>query len=285
MRKEQDLIKLKKKAIALRKDILKMLYLAGSGHPGGSLSLVEIMTCLFYYEINYKAKEPKWEKRDKVILSKGHGCPALYAILSDRGYFKREELWTLRQLGSKLQGHPSIDCPGVEISSGSLGQGLSISNGMALANKMDKNEARVYCIIGDGEMNEGQIWEGAMTASHYSLENVCLIVDHNKLQIDGPCCDIKDMEILSEKLQSFGFEVIQADGHDFSSLIEAFNKARTIKNKPQAIIANTIKGAGISFMENKVEWHGVAPNKEQYEKGIEELEAAFKILKEKNEKV
>jgi transketolase len=271
----KEVAKLKKKAVQIRKDILKMLFCAGSGHPGGSLSLVEILISLFYYEVKHKPKQPKWKSRDRVLLSKGHGCPALYAVLADRGYFPRKELWTLRKLGSLLQGHPSIECPGIEIASGSLGQGLSIANGMALANKLDKINSRVYCIVGDGEMNEGQIWEGAMSSSHYSLNNLCVIVDHNKLQIDGPCCDIMDMKKISSKWKSFGFETIEAEGHDISSLIKALEQAKTIKNKPQAIIAHTIKGAGVSFMENNVKWHGVTPKEDEYNQAIEELDTAL----------
>ncbi|MFH1791123.1 MAG: transketolase [Candidatus Omnitrophota bacterium] len=269
-----DIGTLKKKAVEIRKDILKMLYTAGSGHPGGSLSLVEILAALYYCEMRYDPKRPAWRERDKLLLSKGHGCPALYAVLADRGFFPRQELWTLRKLGTRLQGHPQLGLPGLEISSGSLGQGLSIANGMALADRMDNVKARVYCIMGDGETNEGQVWEAAMTASHYKLDNLCAIIDHNKMQIDGFCCEVKDMTNFCSKWSSFGWHVIEADGHDFSQLMDAFDRARQVKGKPQVIMAHTIKGAGVSFMENKVKWHGVAPKKDEYEAAIKELDGA-----------
>lgn len=270
-----DIKELKKKAVQIRKDIVTMLYKAGSGHPGGSLSLVEILVTLYNYDLRYDVKNPRWRERDKVLLSKGHGCPALYAILADKGFFPREELWTLRKLGSRLQGHPQLGLPGLEISSGSLGQGLSIANGMALADRMDGIDSRIYCILGDGETNEGQVWEAAMTASHYKLNNICAIIDYNKLQIDGFCCDVKDMMDYNSKWSSFGWEPVEVDGHDFEQLMNAIDKAKTIKGKPQVIIAHTIKGAGVSFMEQKVKWHGVAPNKEEHEKAIKELDESL----------
>jgi transketolase len=249
-----------------------MLYLASSGHTGGSLSLVEILLTLYKCQLKHDAKRPQWRERDKVLLSKGHGCPALYAVLAEEGYFPKEELWTLRKLGSRLQGHPQLGLPGVEISSGSLGQGLSIANGMALADRMDKVSSKIYCIMGDGETNEGQIWEAAMTASHYRLDAICGIIDFNKLQIDGFCCDVKDMGPYIGKWQDFGWAAFEVDGHDFEALIEAFDKARNIKGKPQVIIAHTIKGKGISFIENQVKWHGIAPKKDEYEAAITELD-------------
>ncbi|MDD5439011.1 MAG: transketolase [Candidatus Omnitrophica bacterium] len=275
MNQRPDILMLKRKAVEIRKDIVTMLYRAGSGHPGGSLSIVDILVVLYYYALRYNVRDPQWRERDKLLLSKGHACPALYAILADRGYFPREELWTLRKLGSRLQGHPQLGLPGLEISSGSLGQGLSIANGMALANRMDGIESRIYCIMGDGETNEGQVWEAAMTASHYKLNKLCAIVDRNKLQIDGLCCDVKDMKQFDAKWQSFGWEVVETDGHDVQKLMDAFDKAREVVDKPQVIIAHTIKGAGVSFMENKVEWHGIAPKKEEYEKAVRELDAAL----------
>jgi len=273
-----DIKQLKRKAVGVRKDIIKMLHAAGSGHPGGSLSLVEILVSLYNYNLKHDPKNPGMRERDKVLLSKGHGCPALYAILADRGYFEKEELLTLRKLGSRLQGHPQLGLPGVEISSGSLGQGLSIAVGMALANRMDGLNSRIYCIIGDGETHEGQIWDAAMTASHYQLANICAIIDYNKLQIDGFCCDIKDPLELDAKWKSFGWEVIETDGHDVEKLMDSYDKAAGIKGKPQVIVAHTVKGRGVSFMENQVKWHGVAPKKDEYEKAISELDAQLNLL-------
>jgi len=273
-----DINELKKKAVQIRKDILTMLEKAASGHTGGSLSLVEIMIVLYYYKVKHDAKNPDWPGRDRIILSKGHGCPTLYAILSDLGYFPREELWTLRKLGSKLQGHPQIGLPGVEISSGSLGQGLSIANGMAFANRMDGIKTKTYCIMGDGETNEGQVWEAAMTASHYKLDNVCGIIDFNKMKIDGFCCNVKEMEPYAKKWQDFGWYTIEVDGHDLGCLMDAMDETDKIKDKPQVIIAHTVKGKGISFIENQVKWHGIAPKKEELEKALKELDAQLKIL-------
>lgn len=266
---------LQKKAIEIRKDILKMLTLAGSGHTGGSLSIVEILVALYYYALKNDPNNPKWKERDYFLLSKGHGCPALYAVLAEKGYFNKEDLWKLRKLGSMLQGHPQLGLPGIEISSGSLGQGLSIANGIALAARLDKSDIRVYCLLGDGETNEGQVWEAAMTASHYKLDNVCAIIDFNKLQIDGFCCDVKDMGAYFDKWKSFGWGTIETDGHDIEKLMNAFDKAKTIKGMPAVIIAHTIKGKGVSFVENKVEWHGIAPKKEEYERAIKELDEAL----------
>jgi len=220
-----DIKELQKKAIEIRKDILKMLTLAGSGHTGGSLSLVEILLALYYYRLKNDPKKPSWSQRDRFILSKGHGCPALYAVLADMGYFPREKLWTLRKLDSQLQGHPQLGLPGIEISSGSLGQGLSIANGIALAARLDKLDIRVYCLMGDGETNEGQVWEAAMTAGHYKLDNVCGIIDFNKLQIDGFCCEIKDMAPYLHKWKDFGWHAIEVDGHDLARLMDAYDEA------------------------------------------------------------
>ena len=278
MEKKVDILELKKKAVEIRKDILKMLTAAGSGHTGGSLSIVEILMVLYYYALKNDPKNPKWKERDRFLLSKGHGCPALYAVLAQKGYFPKDILWGLRKLGSKLQGHPQLGLPGIEISSGSLGQGLSIANGMAIAARMDKLDIRVYCLMGDGETNEGQVWEAAMTASHYKLDNVCAIIDFNKLQIDGFCCDVKDMGAYIDKWKNFGWNVIEVDGHDIGKLIDAFDRARTIKGMPTMIIAHTIKGKGVSFVENKVEWHGVAPKKDEYERAIKELDEELKKI-------
>ena len=277
-KRHPDLRKLKKKAIGIRKDILIMLEKAGSGHTGGSLSLVEILLSLYHYKIKHKPKDPGWTERDKVVLSKGHGCPAIYAVLADLGYFPREELWSLRKLGSRLQGHPQIGLPGIEISSGSLGQGLSVANGMAFANKMDGIKSKIYCIMGDGETNEGQIWEAAMTAGHYGLDNVCGIVDFNKMQIDGFCCDVKGLEPYAKKWQDFGWHAQEVDGHDLECLMKALDKTDKIKKKPQIIIAHTVKGKGISFVENQVRWHGIAPKKEELEKALKELDTQLEKL-------
>jgi len=267
-----DIEVLKAKAKSIRRDILTMLESAGSGHPGGSLSMVEILLVLYDYSLRHNPKEPSWPKRDRFILSKGHGCPALYAILADCGYFSKDELSTLRKQGSRLQGHPQMGLPGVEISSGSLGQGLSISDGIALALKMDKIPARVYCMMGDGETQEGQVWEAALSAAHYKLDNVCAIIDYNKLQIDGFVCDVKNIEPLDDKWRAFGWNVIEADGHNIAALEDAFDAAEACKGKPSIIIAHTVKGKGVSFMENKCEWHGVAPKKDELEKALKELE-------------
>jgi transketolase len=273
-----DIKELRRKAVQIRKDILKMLTCAGSGHTGGSLSIVDILVALYYNELKNDPKDPKWKDRDIFVLSKGHACPALYAVLADKGYFDKEKLWGLRKLGSQLQGHPQIGLPGVEISSGSLGQGLSIANGMALAARLDKLPTRIYCLLGDGETNEGQVWEAAMTASHYKLDNVCAIVDYNKLQIDGFCCDVKDMGAYVDKWKDFGWYVIETDGHDIEKLIGAFEKARTVKMMPVAVIAHTIKGKGVSFVENKAQWHGISPKKEEYERAIKELDDTLKTI-------
>lgn len=269
---------LKKEAALIRKDILMMLEKAGSGHTGGSLSLVEILVSLYSYRLKHDPKNPNLRDRDKVILSKGHGCPALYAMLAKKGYFPREELWTLRKLGSRLQGHPQMGLPGIEISSGSLGQGLSVANGMALANRMDGLKSKIYCIMGDGETNEGQVWEAAMTAAHYKLDNVCGIVDFNKMQIDGFCCDVKNMEPFTDKWRAFGWHAVEADGHDSESLMNALDETDKIKDKPQIIIAHTVKGKGISFVENQVKWHGISPKKDELEKALKELDTQLEQL-------
>ena len=272
MRKRPDINELKEKAIKIRSTILKMLQIAGSGHTGGSLSEVEIILTLYKYEMSHNSKKPEWEQRDRFILSKGHGCPTLYAVLADCGYFSEDLLWTLRKMGSKLQGHPQRNVSlGLEASTGSLGQGLSIALGLALAAKMDKKDFRTYCLMGDGELQEGQIWEAAMMASFNKLDNLCGIVDNNKIQIDGFLKDVMNVEPLAEKWESFGWEVIRVDGHNVVSLMDAFDKVREIKGKPSVILADTIKGKGISFMENKASWHGVAPKEDEVEKALVEL--------------
>ncbi|MFH1753779.1 MAG: transketolase [Candidatus Omnitrophota bacterium] len=280
--KQPDIKGLKIKAVNIRKDILTMLEKAKSGHTGGSLSEVEILLSLYKYKLRYDPKNPKWKERDRFILSKGHGCPALYAVLSDSGFFPREDLWTLRKMGSRLQGHPQIGLPGIEASSGSLGQGLSISNGMALGLRLDKNPARVYCLIGDGESNEGQIWEAAMTAAHYNLDNMCVIMDRNRFQIDGLCCDVKELTYMRSRWETFGWHAIEVDGHDIKKLIGALDEAEKTKQRPTIIIADTIKGKGISFIEHNNKFHGVTPKPDELKAALAELDKELeKIEREK----
>lgn len=244
----------------------------GSGHPGGSLSIADIMSVLYFDELNIDEKNPKWEDRDRLILSKGHCSPALYGALAERGYFSKTDLKGFRNIQSKLQGHPNMnDVPGVDMSSGSLGQGLSVANGIAISAKMDNKNYRVYCILGDGEIEEGQIWEAAMASNKYKLDNLCIIVDNNNLQIDGTIEEVMSSYPIDKKFESFGFNVICIDGHNIQEIKDAFEVARSTKGKPTCIIAKTIKGKGVSFMENQVGWHGKAPNDEQYKKAMEEL--------------
>ena len=271
---DQNLSTLKQKAKEVRKDDLTMIAKAGSGHPGGSLSLVEILTTLFYGGIlKHDPKNPEWDERDRLILSKGHGCPALYVFLAHRGYFPKELLWTLRKLGSPLQGHPHRGLAGIETSSGSLGQGLSIANGMALAARLDRESHHIYCIIGDGESEEGQIWEAAMTAGHYKLDNLCAIVDANGVHQNGPVATIKNLEPMAERWRSFGWHAIDIDVHRFAELFRSFEEVKKTKGKPTIVIARTVKGKGVSFMEGRSEWHGKAPNPEQLEQALKEIEA------------
>ena len=263
---------LTKKAIEIRKGIIEAVYHAESGHPGGSLSVADILTVLYFHEMKIKPEEPNWEDRDRSVLSKGHCSPALYSCLANRGYFTVEDLKTFRNIDSYLQGHPDKNkVPGVDMTTGSLGQGLSAANGMAIAGKMNQKDYRVYCILGDGEIEEGQIWEAAMTSSKYKLDNLCVIVDNNNLQIDGTVEEVKSPYPIDSKFKSFGFNVINIDGHNMEEIIKAFNTAKTVKGKPTAIIAKTIKGKGVSFMENQVGWHGKAPNEEEYKQAIKEL--------------
>ena len=264
---------LTKKAVEIRKGIIEAVYHAQSGHPGGSLSVADILTVLYFNEMNIKPEEPSWEDRDRLVLSKGHCSPALYSCLANREYFSVEDLKTFRKIDSYLQGHPDKNkVSGVDMTTGSLGQGLSAANGMAIAGKMDQKDYRVYCILGDGEIEEGQIWEAAMTSSKYKLDNLCVIVDNNNLQIDGTVEEVMSPYPIDEKFKSFGFEIIKIDGHDIEEIIKAFEVAKNIKDKPTCIIAKTIKGKGISYMENQVGWHGKAPNEEQYKEAIKELE-------------
>ncbi len=255
----------------VRIDILNMLNKAGSGHTGGSLSAAEILTALYCSKMKHDPKNPKWEDRDMFVLSKGHAAPALYAVLARCGYFDPEEFNSLRKAGSPLQGHPDINTPGVEISTGSLGQGLSIANGMALGIKLDKKNARVYVLMGDGEIEEGQIWEAAMSAAHYKIDNLCAFLDYNGLQIDGHVKDIMNVDPLPDKWKSFGWHVFEVDGHDIGAILDALHKAEKIKGKPSIIICKTIKGKGVSFFENKVEYHGVAPTDDELERALEKL--------------
>ncbi|QGU00385.1 Transketolase, N-terminal section [Candidatus Syntrophocurvum alkaliphilum] len=264
----------KEKARLIRRDIIEMLGQAGSGHTGGSLSAADIVSCLYFWEMNIDAKNPMWENRDRFILSKGHAAPVLYSVLAQKGFFPSEQLKNLRKLGSPLQGHPDMKkLPGVEASTGSLGQGISWAVGMALAGKIDKKDYRVYTLLGDGEIQEGMVWEACMAASHYKLENLTAFVDYNGLQIDGPINEVMSPEPIAEKFRAFGWHVIGIDGHKYERIMEALNTSRDNKGKPTAIIANTIKGKGCSFMENKADWHGVAPKKEEVEKALEELMA------------
>lgn len=264
---------LKEKARLIRWDIVKMTGEAGSGHPGGSLSAADLVAALYFHHLRHRSGEPDWPERDRFVLSKGHAAPVLYAALAEAGYFPRETLWTLRRLGSILQGHPDMRrVPGVEISSGSLGHGFSASCGIALAGKMDKKEWRVYAMIGDGESQEGLIWEAAMFAAHYKLDNLCAILDYNGLQIDGPVCEVMEIQPIAEKWRAFRWHAIEIDGHDLDQIINALEEAGTVKGKPTIIIANTIKGKCVSCMENVVDFHGKAPSKEQMEQALKELE-------------
>lgn len=270
----KDIKKLQSIAKEIRINILKMLTEAGSGHTGGSLSAVEILTALFFSHMRHDPKNPDWEGRDKFVLSKGHGAPALYAVLGLSGYFSTDHFNSLRKLGSILRGHPnSTTTPGVEVCTGSLGQGLSQANGLAIAAKLDKRDTHIYVLLGDGEIQEGQVWEAAMTASHYKLDNVCAIIDNNGLQIDGPVVEIMNINPIKEKWEAFGWHVMEIDGHNFDEIVSALDKAGEVNDKPTVIIAKTIKGKGVSFMEGKVEYHGVSPTPEELEKALEELNA------------
>lgn len=272
MTKKPDLKKLEDIARQIRIEIIKMLACAGSGHTGGSLSMVELLVGLYFYKFRCDPDRPLCETRDIFILSKGHGCPALYAVLAHMNFFKKEELCTLRKTGTRLQGHPQKGLPGIEVSSGSLGQGLSIANGYALAARLNKDKKRIYCIMGDGELDEGQIWEAIMTAAHYRLDNICGIVDYNKFQIDGRVEEIKNLEPLKDKWKAFNWEVLEVNGHNLGEVMEAYDRAETIKSRPSVIIAHTIKGKGVSFFENQNKYHGLAPTKEEMERAIKELE-------------
>ena len=263
---------LKRIAVEVRKGIIEAVYSAKSGHPGGALSCADILTVLYFNQMNVDEKKPNDPNRDRLVLSKGHACPALYSVLAQKGYFDKELLKTFRKIGSDLQGHPDMKkVPGVDMTTGSLGQGLSAAVGMAIASKMDRAGCKVYCIVGDGEIEEGQVWEALTAASKNKLDNLCVILDNNNLQIDGEIEKVGGMNNLTERFQSFGFNVINVDGHNIDNLIDAFTTAKQTKGKPSVIIAKTIKGKGVSFMENQAGWHGKAPSEEEYNLAIEEL--------------
>lgn len=267
-----DMEQLKKHAKQLRLDVLMMLNKAKSGHTGGSLSAADIITALYFYKMRHNPKDVKWPDRDRFVLSKGHAAPIQYAALARCGYFSPKELLTLRKLGTILQGHPDMKCtPGIEVCTGSLGQGLSMANGMALALRLDKKSSRVYTLMGDGEQEEGQVWEAAMSAAHYKLDNLCAIIDFNGFQIDGAVTDVMNIEPLTQKWTAFGWHVMMIDGHDIGQIVKALDDAETIKGCPTMIIARTVKGKGVSIFEGKYQYHGVPPSDEELKKSLEEL--------------
>lgn len=267
-------------ACKVRKGIIEGVYNAKSGHPGGSLSIADLLTYLYFEKMNVNSSDPEDPNRDRFVLSKGHCAPALYAVLALKGYFSEKELKSLRHIGAMLQGHPCIHTKGIDMSSGSLGQGISAACGMALAGKLDGKSYKVYTVLGDGEIEEGQVWEAAMFAAHKNLDNLIAVVDNNGLQIDGPISEVCSPEPITDKFAAFGWHVITMDAHDFDSIEKAFAEAETISGKPVAIIQKSIKGKGVSFMENQVAWHGSAPNKEQYEQAMKELDAQLKELED-----
>lgn len=270
-KKSVDRVALKETARQFRKEILEMIAEAGSGHPGGSLSELEILISLYYYKMNHKPAEPDWPRRDRFILSKGHACPGLYVVLANSGYFPKDELKTFRKLGSRLQGHVYTGVPGVEHSTGSLGQGLAVANGIALGARIRGVEFNTYCLLGDGEIQEGSVWESAMTASHHKLDSVCAILDCNRVQENGPVNEIKNEEPILDKWRDFGWHTIEVDGHDFNEIINALDEFDSVKGKPTFIKANTIKGKGVSFMEGQAKWHGKAPKKEELAIALKDL--------------
>lgn len=262
------------KARLIRRDIIEMLARAGSGHTGGSLSAADIVASLYFWAMNVDPARPAWEDRDRFVLSKGHAAPVLYAALAEKGFFPRAWLDSLRKLGSPLQGHPDrLKVPGVEASTGSLGQGISWAVGMALAGKMDRKDYRVYALLGDGELEEGMVWEAAMAAAQYRLDNLLAFVDYNGLQIDGRLKDVMSPEPVADKFKAFGWEAMEIDGHNIGQIMQAINRAREVKGRPAVIVAHTVKGKGCSFMEDRAEWHGVAPKPEEAERAISELNA------------
>ncbi|ADL08438.1 transketolase [Thermosediminibacter oceani] len=257
----------------VRRHIIDMTSEAGSGHPGGSLSCGDILVALYFHVMKVDPQNPDWPERDRLVLSKGHAAPALYAVLAEKGYFPVEELLTLRKINSRLQGHPDMKkTPGVDMTTGSLGQGLSAANGMAIAAKLDGKDYRVYAVLGDGELQEGQVWEAAMAASHYKLDNLTAFVDHNGLQIDGPIAEVMSPEIIQDKFRAFGWNVVDVDGHDFEDIIRGIEEAVNTKGRPTVIVAKTVKGKGVPFMENQVDWHGKAPSRQQAEEALKALE-------------
>ena len=273
-------LKLKRLANNVRKGIIEGVYSAASGHPGGSLSIADIITYLYFEEMNIDPKNPKYEKRDRFVLSKGHTAPALYSVLAERGYLPKEELKTLRQADARLQGHPDMKgTPGVDMTTGSLGLGISAACGMALSAKVSGDTYRVYSILGDGETEEGQVWEAAMFAAHYKLDNLTAVVDFNGLQIDGPIKEVMNPTPYDEKFRAFGWHVIMINAHDFSEIEAAFNEAKTVKGKPTVIVAKSVKGKGVSYMENACEWHGQAPKEDLYKVAMAELDAIEEALK------
>ena len=271
---------LQKIACKVRMGVIEGTYNAKSGHPGGSLSISDTLTYLYFNKMNVDAKDPENADRDRFVLSKGHTAPALYSVLAQKGYFSVDELKSLRHIGALLQGHPCIHIPGVDMSSGSLGQGISAACGMALAGKISGKSYNVYTILGDGEIEEGQVWEAAMFAAHYGLGNLVAVVDNNGLQIDGPITEVCSPEPITDKFAAFGWHVITMDAHDFDSIDAAFEEASKVTDKPVAIIQKSVKGKGVSFMENQVGWHGTAPNKEQYDQAMAELNARLKELED-----
>lgn len=278
---KQKVTAFKKQATVIRKHIIDEVHTASSGHPGGSLSCTDILTVLYFHEMRVDADNPKWADRDRFVLSKGHCAPALYATLAEKGFFPTEDLTGFRNINSYLQGHPSMkDVPGVDMSTGSLGQGISAAVGMALAGKLDNKDYRVYSILGDGEIQEGQVWEACMAAAHYKLDNLTAFLDHNGLQIDGKITDVMSPESVHEKFKAFGWKVISVNGHDHQQIIEAIDEAKKTKGMPAMIIAETVKGKGVSFMENAAGWHGTAPDKDQRDKAIAELDEFLAKLQE-----
>ena len=272
--RDQALVELPIKAKEMRRAIIEMLCEAKSGHPGGSLSMAEIISALYFYELSHDPKNPVWDDRDRFVLSKGHGVPAVYAAMAMCGYFPRSELMTLRKTGARLQGHPDrVRLPGIEASTGSLGQGLSVAQGLALAARLKKKDYRVFCVLGDGECQEGQIWEAAMSAPKFQLGNLTAILDYNGGQIDGPVREVMSLEPIADKWRAFNWDVSVIDGHSFKELLSELEKTRDHKaaTRPRMIIANTVKGKGVSFMEGKIEWHGVVPNIEQRDKALKEI--------------
>jgi transketolase len=271
MNRIADIETLKEKARQFRRDILETITLAGSGHPGGSLSSIDIITTLYLYKMRHRPDMPHWPERDRFILSKGHACPAVYVVLADCGYFPREELKTFRKLETRLQGHVYTGVPGVEHSTGSLGHGLSVANGIALGARIKGMGFNVYCLLGDGEIQEGSVWEAAMTAGHHRLDRVCAILDYNRVQENGPVNEIKNEEPIIEKWRDFGWHTIEINGHNFQEIKDALDEFERVKDKPTFIKANTIKGKGVSFMEGQAKWHGKAPSGEQLEEALKEL--------------